>query len=70
MIYQLVWVSSHGVGLKSNQLLVGYSSKLCAPIVPGDLAGTTALQIKVLCLAWCLHFSFKSMQSVFRIPRM
>lgn len=34
-----VWVSSHTVGLKSDQILVGYSRKVYATIAPALLTG-------------------------------
>ena len=40
-----VWVPSHGMHLKSNQILVGYSHSLCTSIVIAYPAGRTSLWI-------------------------
>lgn len=37
---QYVWGPSHGVGLKCNQKVVGYSPNVCATTVPIHIAGT------------------------------
>jgi hypothetical protein len=42
----LVWVLSHGVGLKTIQMLVGYFHKFYSIIALAYLAGRTRLYIK------------------------
>lgn len=39
-LLQYVWDPSHGVGLKYNQKVVGYSPNVCATIVPIHITGT------------------------------
>lgn len=38
-----LWLPSHGVGLKTNQILVGYSHKPCADIALVYLVGRSQL---------------------------
>lgn len=42
------WVPSHGLGLKSNQILVGYSHKLCTITTIAHLPGKSSLQMEEL----------------------
>ena len=41
-----VWVLSHGVGLDSNQIVLGYSQKHWATTAPAHVTGRSPLQTK------------------------
>lgn len=54
-----ICISSYGVGLKPNQVLIGYFQKLCSTIALAGLAGRTPLYLRVfvvvlvfMCLLW------------------
>lgn len=64
-----IWVPDHGVGLKSNHILAGYSYKLCATMAQYILQQEHHCQSKGLPLCWCLPFSYGSMQSIFLYQR-
>jgi hypothetical protein len=46
----------------SDQILVGYSHKLCVPVALADLAGRRALSIIGFEKRGCLRFSFGTVQ--------
>ena len=60
-----VWVSSCGVGIKSNQTSVSSSSKFCTTSALAHVADRTDCRSKHGCPGWCPHFSFGSLQSTF-----
>ena len=53
----LVCFPTHGMGVKSNEILVGYSNKPGVTTVLACLTGRTALQIKFV-MAGVLTFPF------------
>lgn len=61
-----VWGPSCGVGLKSHQILFGYTLKLCVIITLACLSGRQQCTSK-LCLFF--HFSFGSKQNTFIYER-
>lgn len=55
-------------GSLSNQILDGYSQKLCATVAPQHILQAGQLcTSKISWLSWCIHFSFSSPQSIFHI---
>jgi hypothetical protein len=50
------WISSLGVDLITKQILVDYSYKLCATILPVDVTGRLPLSIKGFIAGLMSHF--------------